>query len=67
MNGSLRLIFILFASVILGYIAIKFVISLALSLILMALPVLVIGALGYGVYSYASGKSILGVRRRTLP
>lgn len=52
--------------IVLGYIALKIVLALAIKALFFALPFVIIGAIGYVIYTAATGKSLLG-GKRTLP
>jgi uncharacterized membrane protein len=55
-----------FVAIILGYFAIKIVLSLVIGIVAMVLPVAIVGVVAYVLYSAISGRPMLGGRRRTL-
>jgi uncharacterized membrane protein HdeD (DUF308 family) len=66
MSGSWKLALTLFAVVVIGFFAIKIVISTTLALVSLLLPLAIVGGVAYLLYSMISRKP-LGGGRRTLP
>ena len=67
MSGSLRLALILLATVFAGYFAIKIAVAVVGWALSLLVPVVVLAAIGGGIYVVASRKAVGGTRRRTLP
>lgn len=70
MSDSTKKVLLMIVAVIVGIWAIQFLFGLAIALVAKIIPLLVIGAIGYGVYYFALGgnrKGIGGGNRRSLP